>query len=106
MCRTEDLILFRVEAIPRQGFLAAYAEPASGGERIWFFPEADGSAPVAAAGEEPQMLRQAVPARSLPPGRYRVHILITRRPVSKAEILSDLGPDAITARTMSLEVVP
>jgi hypothetical protein len=105
-CRTEDFILFRVEAVPRQGFLAAYAEPASGGERVWFFPEADGNAPVVAASTEPQMLRQAVAARSLSPGRYQVHIVITGRPVSKPEILSGAGSDVITVRIVPLEVTP
>jgi hypothetical protein len=105
-CRTDDLILFRVEAVARQGFLIAYAEPSAGGERIWFFPQADGSAPVVAASAEPQTLRQAVAARSLSPGSYQVHIVITGRSVSKTEILSGVAPDVITVRTTPLEVVP
>jgi hypothetical protein len=105
-CGRDDLILFRVEAVARQGFLAAYAEPTAGGERVWFFPQADGSAPVVAAGAEPQMLRQGVAARSLSPGRYQIHIVISGRPLSKPEILSGAGPDVIAVRTAPLEVVP
>jgi hypothetical protein len=105
-CGREDLILFRVEAVARQGFLAAYAEPAIGGERIWFFPQADGSAPVVAAGTGPQVLREAVAARSMSPGHYQVHIVITGRPVSKQEILAGAGADVIAVRTTPLEVTP
>jgi hypothetical protein len=105
-CAGDDLILFRVEAVSRQGFLAAYAEPAAGGERIWFFPAAHGSAPVVTVSAEPQMLKQAVAARSLSPGRYQVHIVITARQLSKPEILSGVGPDVITVRTLPLEVTP
>jgi len=105
-CAADDLIMFRVEAVARPGFLGAYAEPAGGGERVWFFPSADGSAPAVAAGAEPQVLRQAVAARSLSPGRYQVHVVISDRPFGKSEILAATGPDVIAVGTTPLEVSP
>src|SRR5262249_34497530 len=105
-CRSDDLILFRVEGGARPGFLAAHARPAAGGGRAWFSPQAEGRAPVVPAGTEPQMLREAVAARSLSPGRYQVHIVITRHPIPKLEILSGSGPDVMAVRTTPLEVLP
>lgn len=43
-CRIGDRLIFEIEGASGPGFFAAYAQCASG-ERIWYFPAADGSLP-------------------------------------------------------------
>lgn len=102
-CRPGGLLLFRVEGAAAGGFLSAYAEPERGGERLWYFPLEDGTAPEVAAQPAPQILRLGVPiGREHPPGRYRVHLVLSRdRPAPRAA-----GADVIATRTASLEVLP
>jgi hypothetical protein len=52
------------------------------------------------------VLPEAVAARALAPGLYRIHFVITTRTLPKAEILAATGPDVIAVRTVTLEIMP
>jgi hypothetical protein len=105
-CTLSDTLLFRVEGVEEQLCLAAYAEPEAGGERIWFFPLADGTEPFVLGQKEPQVLRQGVNVRSLPVGRYDIRVVLGARPLSKDEVISGAGHDVVAVRTVQLQVTP
>jgi hypothetical protein len=105
-CAQDDTLLFRIEGAAGQAYLAAYADPDTGGERIWFFPLADGTSPVILAQQEPQVLHQGVKVRSLPSGRYQIHAVLSRRPLSKLEALSVPDGELVAARNLAIEVQP
>jgi hypothetical protein len=105
-CTQSDTLLFRFEGVEEQLYLAAFAAPEGGGERIWFFPLADGTEPTVLAQREPQVLRQGVNVRSLPVGRYDVRIVLGARPLSKEEVISGVSGDVLAVRTVRLEVKP
>src|SRR5262249_5448171 len=63
-CTHDDMLLFRVEGATQPAHVVAYADPVGGGQRIWFFPMADGTEPVVHAQQEPQVLGQGVKVRS------------------------------------------
>ncbi len=105
-CPRGGTLVFRVDGAREGGYLAAWATPAAGGERIWYFPAADGSAPAVAA----QAGAQVVPlgARlgpSQPPGDYQVHLLLARRPLARAEV-DGAARDALAASVQRLTVTP
>ena len=100
-CSSSGMLLFRVEALRARSHLYAYAEPLGPGERIWFFTP-DGSEPIVEPKPSPQVLSQGFQARSLGPGRYRVHLLASDAPLSKAELLSGKLPE----QTLELTVLP
>ncbi len=105
-CSRTDKILFRVEGVSEAAYLAAYAQRDGTGERVWFFPLADGTEPIVGAGDAPQVLREGVNAASLPPGRYEVHALLALRPLSRNDIVSASNKDVIARRSTRLEVSP
>jgi hypothetical protein len=105
-CTRTDKILFRVEGVPATAYLVAYGQLDGTGERVWFFPMADGTEPIVAAGDEPQVLREGVNAGSLPAGRYEIHALLAPRPLSRNEIVSASDKDVIARRSTRLEVTP
>jgi hypothetical protein len=88
------------------GFLAAYSEPASGGERIWYFSK-DGESPALAPGDRTQPFLKAIrlgPEHA--PGEFRIHLFVTRAPHTRAELLAGLAAnDLLAKRTISLRVV-
>jgi hypothetical protein len=105
-CDRTDKILFRVEGVTKAAYLVAYAQREGTGERVWFFPVADGTEPIVAAGDAPQVLREGVSAASLPSGRYEVQALLAARPLSRNEIASASDKDVIARRSTRLEVSP
>jgi hypothetical protein len=80
------------------GFLAAYAQPRTGGgERIWYF-SGDGESPRLAAGNDTTVAPRAIrigPEHA--PGEYTVRLFFTRAPVARSLLT---GADA---RTISEE---
>ncbi len=85
-CPQGATLMFVVGATPVAGFLVAYAEPEAGGERIWYFSKEDGSPAVPALQTLP--LRQGIrigPEHA--PGRYRVHLVVASRALSRQERL-------------------
>jgi hypothetical protein len=106
-CRVGDTLLFEVNAAITSGYLGAYAQRADapGGERIWYFPSATGSAPRVEPGQGTVVVRKGIrlgPEHA--PGRYRVTVWVSSRPLPRAEV-DGAGKDVIRERaTLELEV--
>jgi hypothetical protein len=81
------MLLFRVQG-SRRGFLSAYAVPSEGGERVWFFPRENGSLLALSSRAEGGILSEGVKLRSLAPGRYAVHVVLSDEPLSRAAVLA------------------
>jgi hypothetical protein len=105
-CPVGSTLLFAVGEA-QDGFLAAYAEPRPAGERVWYF-SADGAAPAvhAAPGLQPAGKGIRIGPEHAP-GDYVVHVLLTRAPRSREEVLR--GPAAselLASRDIPLTIVP
>jgi hypothetical protein len=91
------------------GFLAGYAEPRAGGERVWYF-SADSETPAvpAAAAEQTVAFERAIRiGPETPPGEYRVHLFLTRAPMPRSALLAPGNPaDILARREATLVVVP
>ena len=101
-CPVGSRLIFGVEGAT-SGYLAAYADPAGGGERIWYF-SADGQSPALAPVAGTQVARKAILlGHEHVLGDYLVHVLVTARPLSRAEL--GQVPAVIAQRQFSLHVV-
>jgi hypothetical protein len=91
------------------GYLAGYAEPRAGGERVWYF-SADGETPAvpAAAAEATAAFQRAIRVGpETGPGQYVVRLFLTRVPMSKSALLvSGGGDDVLARRELTLVIVP
>ena len=89
-CPTGSRVSIAITGAGPGGYLGAFAEPASGGERVWYFSAEDG---VAALGDSTGETR--LPSRSIvlgpehPPGRYQVQVVLSGRPLERQR---DPGP--------------
>jgi hypothetical protein len=94
-CPRGSRLVFRVQAGDRSGFLTAYAAPAGGGERIWYF-SAESESPFVQSGV---LERAVVIGPEHAADRYVIHALVTARSLTRAEALraqprSLLGDDS------------
>jgi hypothetical protein len=91
------------------GYLAGYAEPRVGGERVWYF-SADGETPAvpAAAAEATAAFQRGIRVGpETGPGEYVVRLFLTRVPMSKSALLaSGDGGDVLARREATLVIVP
>jgi hypothetical protein len=96
-CTSGDTLMFRVDGT---GYLSAYAEPVGnigGGERVWYF-----GAPERV--ESVGVLKRGVRiGGEQPPGKYRVELILSSRPLSRDEASSSREG---TRRSVELEVLP
>jgi hypothetical protein len=84
-CPTGSRIAFWLEGGSREpGFVTAYAESVTGGERVWLLTNET-------------VPRAALIGKGQPSGRYRVNVVLTGRPIERTE-LSRLTPNVIVAR--------
>jgi hypothetical protein len=74
------------------GNVGAYAEPEGGGERIWYFSVEDGPATLVESGAARLASRSIVLGPEHAAGRYRVFMVVSDRPLSRAEILDQRTP--------------
>jgi hypothetical protein len=106
-CRAGATVLFRAGGADAGGFLAAFAIPEGVGERIWYFPSLDGECPQVEPSSETQTLPRGVRlGPEQPPGRYRVHLLLSRRPLTRAEALAPPSGVILAETETLLEVAP
>ena len=95
-CPTGSLLVVRVAGV--RGYVSAWAEPAGGGERIWYF-SADTSSPlVDAVSTSPAVATRAVklgPEHAA--GAYVVEVRVTAKPIARDELLR-LPEDAALAK--------
>jgi hypothetical protein len=104
-CRRGERLIFRLEPSTGSGFLAAFLESGAEGELIWLFPAADDSVPELAAVDHPVILRQSIPLAAFAIGSYRLTMIASARPLSRAEALAATGPE-VERTQLTFEVVP
>jgi hypothetical protein len=104
-CPKGATLLFAARAGAPSGYLAAWAEPVGGGERIWYF-SADGESPrIAAASTGAQPLTRGVrigPEHA--PGEYRVHLVLSAAPLRKTELLTPRPPGVLARQDLPLVI--
>jgi hypothetical protein len=101
-------LMFAVQGARAEARLAAYAEPADGGERIWYF-SGDGESPAVGDQTPDAILRRGIRlGAEHRPGAYRLTVLVTATPLSRPAILelARSGRGALARQTWSLSVVP
>jgi hypothetical protein len=106
-CPPGATLMFGASGASSSGVLSAYAEPIDRGlERIWYF-SAEGESPQLTVGGAADVARRAVrigPEHA--PGRYRLHVFLTRAPAPRAVLLAGGPRDAIASRELDLRVSP
>lgn len=108
-CRPGDTLMFTINGAVPAGYLGAYAQPWSGvgGQRIWYFPTDTGAFPDFPPGVETHVLSQGVRiGPEHPPGKYRVTIWISSRPLNREDVDGARGADLLYKSTADLEIVP
>jgi hypothetical protein len=89
---------------PAAGYVGAFAEPAGGGEPIWYFSAEDGPAVLGPREGDVRMASRSAVVGPEHRGRYAVHVVLSSRPLSRAEIL-DAGTPGVLLRTAVTLVV-
>jgi hypothetical protein len=85
--------------------VGAFAEPEGGGERIWYFSAEDGAAALPDnPGPTALASRSIVVGPEHHPGRYRVHVVLSTRPLRRSEILDPAAADVVYRTVLSLAV--
>jgi hypothetical protein len=104
-CPIGSTLLFSISG-PADGYLSAFAEPVrAGGERIWYF-SGDGTSPYLRGGGDRRILTQGVLVGSEhAPGEYVVHLLLTRSPLSRSEVLSPPSDTILGRASAALRIV-
>jgi hypothetical protein len=94
-CHPGEKLMFRVSAIDEPAWLLGYAEMPDH-ERLWLAPDGEGLS--VAPSTEPLVLTQAIALTpALPSGEFVIHLVLGKRPLSRAELL-DPPDGAILAR--------
>ena len=101
-CRPGATLIFSAFGAPAPGFLGAYAQPAGGGERIWYFSAETEAPPVPVSAQATQPAsRGIVIGPEHRPGPYQVHLFLCGTPLSQAVLLEGRDP-----RILARAVVP
>jgi hypothetical protein len=106
-CRAGSKVAFALEGgRDKGGFLTSYAEPIGAGERIWYLTNES----VDEAGAVDATLRvirkAALIGEEQPPGTYRVHAILSRRPVARDALAALTSADMLARVELELVVVP
>jgi hypothetical protein len=103
-CPHSSKLVFVVSGEGVHGALSAYAEPLDGqGERILYFTREAG-APALTAGDGTRVFHRAVMlAGTHRAGRYRIHAVLTDRPLDRNELLQGPPEESIKA-SLSTEI--
>lgn len=104
-CARGSTLVFSVEGAPAGAYLAGYAEPARGGERIWYF-SADGESPALGTPDSRVLARGVRLGPEHAPGAHRVRLLVTARPLDRSALLHPSRDTVIAERVFDLQVVP
>jgi hypothetical protein len=101
-CRPGATLMFSAFGAPGPGFLGAYAQPAGGGERIWYFSAESEAPAVPASAQATQPAgRGIVIGPEHRPGPYQVHLFLCSAPLPQAVLLEGRDP-----RILARAVVP
>jgi hypothetical protein len=105
-CPQGATLTFGASGASEAGVLSAYAELRErGAERIWYFSAESETPRLDVRGGTAVAQRAVRIGPEHIPGRYRVHVFLTRAPVSRALLLSGGPPDSIAIREIDLRVV-
>jgi len=105
-CAAGARLLFSVSYLRQPASFAAYAVAANG-ERVWFFPEDDGSLPELAASIDKQVVPRAIVLTARDEGRLSVRALVLSTPATRALISAGVPRDQVLAEhTTEIEVKP
>jgi len=107
-CPTGSRIAFWLEGGREEPeFVTAYADSVVDGERVWYLTnEAVSAAASRSTSSLRAVSRAALVGREQASGRYRVSVVVTRRPVPRAQ-LAQLTPDVMLTRaSFDLLVLP
>jgi hypothetical protein len=105
-CPSGATLLFAVRGGARRGYLAAWATPVAGGERIWYFSQ-DSEAPLV----EPTDVRAVAIPRGVrigpehAPGVYLIHVVLADEPLARAALLAEPPAAAQVRERFLLTVV-
>jgi hypothetical protein len=106
-CPVGDTLLFRVANVGSAGYVGAYATKEGSAERIWYFPDREGAEPEIRAVAEAQVVGRGVtlgPEHA--PGRYVVHLIVTRGPAGRDALLAPRSADRVFETEATFEVTP
>jgi hypothetical protein len=107
-CPNGSRVAFWLEGPTKDaGFITVYAEPLGGGGRVWYLNNE--ATPVAASGpaDAPRVItKAALIGREQPTGHYRVHAVVTHRPVDRADLPRLPPADIVTRANFDLVVSP
>jgi hypothetical protein len=104
-CRRGDRLLFAADGMTEGGLLAAYADGPAG-ERIWYFPAADGHLATVPPHEGSSVARETAEiGEEHPFGRYTLHLFLLAGPTDRATLLEGRAPVKAKAIT-GLKVAP
>jgi hypothetical protein len=102
-CPQGATLLFALSGQASGGYLEAYATGPDG-DRIWYF-SAEVEAPFAAASAATRALTRGIRVgQEHHPGRHEVRVFVTRRPLSRAELLAPPSEAVIAAQSFTLTV--
>jgi hypothetical protein len=105
-CPTGSTLIFGSAYAPPGSYMAAYAEPLSGGERIWYF-SAESESPAASAPQATHALSRGIRlGREHLPGEYAVRVVVTRRPLTRQDLRSDRLSGLVADARFRLVVAP
>lgn len=105
-CPRGSHLVFGFDGVSQPGYLSAYAEPKTGGERIWYFPGAQPSPTIVPGADLSHPVGRVIevgPEHQI--GRYLVHVLVTSRPLSRTEALHPEPSSVLTSESLELEIV-
>jgi hypothetical protein len=105
-CSPGSKIAFALEGgDDKGGFLTAYADPIKPGERIWYLTNEVVGAPQ--SDSLPRVIgKAAVIGNGQPAGSYRVHAILSRRPIARATLSSLPAADKLASTELQLAVRP
>jgi len=101
-CPRGSHVVFHGWPDTRPSYLAAFADPVRDGERVWYFSFESESPRLG-----PGAVDRAVligPEHAV--GRYVIHVVVSTRPLSRAEAVASSDAAVIGSETLDLGIVP
>jgi len=101
-CPRGSLLVFHGWPDTRPSYLAAFADPMGGGQRVWYFSIENESPRLG-----PGAVDQAVlvgPEHAV--GRYVIHVVVSTRPLSRTEAVTSSDEAVIGSEKLDLGIVP